>query len=129
VDASGLQVVTVREPNSQADRYAAEQLFPAFQEFGLAPGMMPMTDYDAASSASGHRMCRVHGPGRTPIAPAVGGPSAELVLLREARFGIGNSDRRQMSAICALVLTCGNSLVPDSGKCLSMAYLQVRSSS
>ena len=46
-DAGGLQVVAVWESKAQAERYAAEQLFPAFQEFGLAPGMMQMTDYDA----------------------------------------------------------------------------------
>jgi len=37
----------VWESEAHADRYAAEQLFPAFQEFGLAPGMMEMTTYDA----------------------------------------------------------------------------------
>lgn len=46
-DASGLHVVAVWESKAQADRYAAEQLFPAFQESGLASGMMEMTDYDA----------------------------------------------------------------------------------
>ena len=46
-DASGLHVVAVWESRAHADRYAAEQLFPAFQEFGLAPGMMEMTTYDA----------------------------------------------------------------------------------
>ena len=46
-DPSGLQVVAVWASKAQADRYAAEQLFPAFQEFGLAPDMMEMTDYDA----------------------------------------------------------------------------------
>ena len=42
-EASGLHVVAVWK--SQA--HAAEQLFPAFEEFGLAPDMMEMTDYDA----------------------------------------------------------------------------------
>jgi hypothetical protein len=46
-DARGLHVVAVWESQAHADRYAAEQLFPAFQEFGLAPDMMEMTDYDA----------------------------------------------------------------------------------
>jgi len=46
-DARGLQVVAVWESKAHADRYAAEQLFPAFQEVGLAPDMMEMTDYDA----------------------------------------------------------------------------------
>ena len=46
-DASGLHVVAVWESQAHAERYAAEQLFPAFQEVGLAPGMMQMTDYDA----------------------------------------------------------------------------------
>lgn len=45
--ASGLQVVAVWESKAHAERYAAEQLFPAFQEFGLAPDMMQTTDYDA----------------------------------------------------------------------------------
>jgi hypothetical protein len=44
------------ESKAQADRYGAEQPFPAFQaeqpfpafqELDLAPGMMEMTDYDA----------------------------------------------------------------------------------
>jgi len=46
-DAGGLHVVAVWESEAHADRYAAEQLFPAFQEFGLAPGTMEMTTYDA----------------------------------------------------------------------------------
>ena len=46
-DASGLHVVAVWESRAHADRYAAEQLFPVFQEFGLAPDMMEMTTYDA----------------------------------------------------------------------------------
>ena len=46
-DASGLHVVAVWESQAHADRYAAEQLFPVFQEFGLAPDMMEMTTYDA----------------------------------------------------------------------------------
>ena len=46
-DTRGLQVVAVWESKSHADRYAAEQLFPAFQESGLAPDEMQMTDYDA----------------------------------------------------------------------------------
>jgi hypothetical protein len=45
--ARGLQVVAVWESKAHADRYAAEQLFPAFQEFGVAPGTMEITDYDA----------------------------------------------------------------------------------
>jgi hypothetical protein len=36
-DASGLQVVAAWESKAHSDRYAAERLFPAFQEFGLAP--------------------------------------------------------------------------------------------
>jgi hypothetical protein len=46
-DASGLHVVAVWESEAHAERYAAEQLFPAFQEFGLAPGTMETTTYDA----------------------------------------------------------------------------------
>ena len=34
------------QSKAHADRYAAEQLFPAFQESGLAPDMMEMTDYE-----------------------------------------------------------------------------------
>jgi len=44
---SGLHVVAVWESSAHADRYGAEQLFPAFQEFGLGPDMMEMTTYDA----------------------------------------------------------------------------------
>ena len=40
-------MVAVWESEAHAGRYAAEQLFPAFQECGLAPGMMEMTTYDA----------------------------------------------------------------------------------
>jgi hypothetical protein len=46
-DARGLQVVAVWESKAHADRYAAEQLFPAFQDSGVSPDMMEMTDYDA----------------------------------------------------------------------------------
>ena len=46
-DASGLHVVAVWESQAHAERYAAEQLFPAFQDSGLAPDMMEMTTYDA----------------------------------------------------------------------------------
>ena len=46
-DASGLRVVAVWKSQAHAERYAAEQLFPAFQESGLAPDMMEMTSYDA----------------------------------------------------------------------------------
>jgi hypothetical protein len=40
-------VVAVWESQAHADRHVAEQLFPAFQEFGLTPDMMEMTTYDA----------------------------------------------------------------------------------
>jgi hypothetical protein len=46
-DASGLHVVAVWESKAHAERYAAEQLFPAFQASGLAPDMMQMTTCDA----------------------------------------------------------------------------------
>ena len=46
-DASGLHVVALWESRAHAERYAAEQLFPAFQESGLAPDTMQITDYDA----------------------------------------------------------------------------------
>jgi hypothetical protein len=45
--ASGLHVVAVWESQAHAERYAAEQLFPAFQDSGLAPDMMQTTTYDA----------------------------------------------------------------------------------
>ena len=45
--ARGLHVVAVWESKAHAERYAAEQLFPAFQESGLAPDTMQMTTYDA----------------------------------------------------------------------------------
>ncbi len=45
--ASGLHVVAVWESQAHSDRYGAEQLFPAFQEFGLAPDKMEETAYDA----------------------------------------------------------------------------------
>ena len=32
---------------AHAERYAAEQLFPAFREFGLAPDLMETTTYEA----------------------------------------------------------------------------------
>ena len=40
-------MVAVWESKAPSDRYGAEQLFPAFQEFGLAPDMIEMTMYDA----------------------------------------------------------------------------------
>ena len=36
-DASGLNVVMVFESKAHQERYAAEQLFPAFQATGIAP--------------------------------------------------------------------------------------------
>jgi len=45
--ASGLHVVALWESRAHAERYAAEQLFPAFRESGLAPDTMETTDYDA----------------------------------------------------------------------------------
>ena len=46
-DASGLHVVAVWESQAHADRYAAEQLFPAFQQSGLSPETMAIKTYDA----------------------------------------------------------------------------------
>ncbi len=46
-DVRGLRVVAVWESKAHSDRYGAEQLFPAFQEVGLAPDTMETTDYDA----------------------------------------------------------------------------------
>lgn len=61
--------------------------FPAFQEAGLAPGMMAMADYDADEIYPGRRMRRVHWRRRTTGASAAGGGNAELVLLPTRRSG------------------------------------------
>jgi heme-degrading monooxygenase HmoA len=48
-DEAGLNVVTVWESEAHKDRWAAEQLFPAFQALGLAgvPANTEFTEYDA----------------------------------------------------------------------------------
>jgi hypothetical protein len=49
-DENGLNVVTVWESKAHQERWAAEQLFPAFQETGLAEHMMAnaeFTEYEA----------------------------------------------------------------------------------
>jgi len=48
-DENGLQVVTVWESKAQMDRWAAEQLFPAFQALGMTDHVphMKFTEYDA----------------------------------------------------------------------------------
>jgi hypothetical protein len=49
-DENGLNVVTVWQSKAHQERYAAEQLFPAFQEFGMAERMMAnseFTEYEA----------------------------------------------------------------------------------
>jgi heme-degrading monooxygenase HmoA len=48
-DDNGLNVVTVWQSKAHADRWAAEQLFPAFQAAGLTdiPANSEFTEYDA----------------------------------------------------------------------------------
>ena len=48
-DSSGLHVVTVWQSKAHQDRWAAEQLFPAFQSLGLTDvaSNMEFTEYDA----------------------------------------------------------------------------------
>jgi len=48
-DSSGLHVVTVWQSKAHQDRWAAEQLFPAFQSLGLTDvaSNMEFTEYNA----------------------------------------------------------------------------------
>ena len=48
-DSSGLHVVTVWQSKAHQDRWAAEQLFPAFQSLGMTDvaSNMEFTEYDA----------------------------------------------------------------------------------
>lgn len=48
-DENGLNVVTVWESKAHQERWAAEQLFPAFAELGLSPIVADseFTEYDA----------------------------------------------------------------------------------
>jgi hypothetical protein len=49
-DENGLHVVSVWQSKAHADRYEAEQLFPAFQALGIASDIMEntvFTIYDA----------------------------------------------------------------------------------
>jgi heme-degrading monooxygenase HmoA len=49
-DENGLNVVTVWQSKAHQERFAAEQLFPVFQEFGMAERMMAnseFTEYEA----------------------------------------------------------------------------------
>jgi hypothetical protein len=48
-DENGLQVVTVWQSKAHMDRWAAEQLFPAFQSLGMTDvaSNMEFTEYDA----------------------------------------------------------------------------------
>ena len=48
-DENGLNVVTVWESKAHEERWAAEQLFPAFAELGLSgiPAATEFTEYDA----------------------------------------------------------------------------------
>jgi hypothetical protein len=44
-DESGLNVVTVWQSKAHQERFAAEQLFPVFQEFGIAERMMANSEF------------------------------------------------------------------------------------
>jgi heme-degrading monooxygenase HmoA len=44
-DADGLHVVTVWESQAHAERWQAEQLFPAFQSLGVMSNVMDNTDF------------------------------------------------------------------------------------
>ena len=48
-DSSGLHVVTIWQSKAHQDRWAAEQLFPAFQSLGMTDvaSNMEFTEYDA----------------------------------------------------------------------------------
>jgi heme-degrading monooxygenase HmoA len=48
-DENGLHVVTVWQSKAHQDRWAAEQLFPAFQSLGMTDvaSKMEVTEYDA----------------------------------------------------------------------------------
>ena len=48
-DQDGLNVVTVWQSRAHQERWAAEQLFPAFEELGLSgiPANTEFTEYDA----------------------------------------------------------------------------------
>jgi hypothetical protein len=82
--ASGLQVVAVWESKAQAERYAAEQLFPAFRESGLAPGMMQK---------------RGHSPDADPVVVR-----ADLGYLK----GLGRLANAAQAAWHGLAETCGS---------------------
>ena len=44
-DSSGLHVVTVWQSRAHQERWAAEQLFPAFQEFGMAEDVLANSEF------------------------------------------------------------------------------------
>jgi heme-degrading monooxygenase HmoA len=44
-DENGLNVVTIWQSQAHQDRWAAEQLFPAFQESGLAEQVMANSEF------------------------------------------------------------------------------------
>jgi hypothetical protein len=44
-DENGLNVVTVWQSKAHQERFAAEQLFPVFQEFGMAEQMMANSEF------------------------------------------------------------------------------------
>jgi hypothetical protein len=44
-DENGLTVVTVWQSKAHQERFAAEQLFPVFQEFGMAEQVMANSEY------------------------------------------------------------------------------------
>jgi len=44
-DENGLNVVTIWQSQAHSERWAAEQLFPAFQELGMAEQMMANSEF------------------------------------------------------------------------------------
>ena len=44
-DENGLNVVTIWQSKAHQERFAAEQLFPVFQEFGMAERMMANSEF------------------------------------------------------------------------------------
>jgi hypothetical protein len=44
-DENGLNVVTIWQSQAHQERFAAEQLFPVFQEFGMAEAVMANSEF------------------------------------------------------------------------------------
>jgi hypothetical protein len=44
-DENGLNVVTIWQSQAHQERFAAEQLFPVFQEFGMAEHIMATSEF------------------------------------------------------------------------------------